>query len=156
MKTLKYLLFLCAISTYSMAGWAQTTYNYTGSTNCPYDDITGTGNCSSKFLGKTIKMRVASIDGTKVTFEISKCDDGSTFSQGSTLYIKESSGDASISQVVCGTIDVFQYPNGSIVGKTTVSFPLWMDHTSGSRQYCGVIVGTTDRYYTNVLTVTAS
>jgi hypothetical protein len=157
MKTIMRFLLLCTICTYSLIGWSQTTYTSNlaagtsmSSISCPSGTVAGSG-CSYNYLGNTIKMRVSSISGNKVTFEVAKCS--GTFSSGSTLYIKEANGNSSTGQVVCGS----QTPvSSSLSGLSSKSYTMTMSHSSGSMKYCGVIVGTTDRYYTNVITVTAS
>ena len=151
----KYLLLISLMWLSIVGCWAQS-YTYTAnpaagtsmsSISCPSGSIRGSG-CSYTFLGNTIKMRVSSISGNNVTFEIRKCD-GSSFSSGSTVYIRSSSHNGA-GEIVCGTSTLVSSSPG---GSTSLTRTLTMNHTSGYIYYSAVVVGITDQYYSNIVSV---
>ncbi|HPI54316.1 MAG TPA: hypothetical protein PLU10_06450, partial [Chitinophagaceae bacterium] len=156
-------LFLSGLCIFSFIGMVngQTTYTSNPSvttwSGCPTSAFTA--NCGSPAFiyngSSTIQMRVSSISGSQITFEVNKCA-GSSFSAGTTFYLKEQNTTSSaLADVVCG----INNPSAgiSVGGLNSTSHTYTASFTSGSKTFVGVTIGSTGtRYYTNPITITAS
>jgi RHS repeat-associated protein len=116
--------------------------------SCTLASITGT--CGYSYLGNTVKMRVSSISGRNVTFEVQKCD-GSNFASGTKIYLKESNS-TSQTEIVCGTEILITNNAG---GKSSFSKTVSVNH-SGRMNYVAVAIGSTDRYRSNIVAIDAN
>lgn len=114
------------------------------------------GTCGYTYTGGYVKLRIVSVSGTKLRLEAQLVNsNGSPVNAPSTMefHIKESSS-SSTSSVVCGD-DYGNIPfyagNSECTQTINVS-----DFKSGTRYYCSVLKIGNVRYYSNIVSVTAS
>lgn len=114
------------------------------------------GTCGHNYTGGYVKLRIVSVSGTKLRFETQLVNsNGSPVNAPSTMefHIKESAS-SSTSSVVCGN-DYGNLPfyagNSECIQTINVS-----DFKSGTRYYCSVLRIGNVRYYSNIVSVTAS
>ena len=105
---------------------------------CPVNPTTYNGN--------TLRMKVVSVNGATVVFQVGKCD-WSAFSSNGTLFVKEGG--------VCGAFIEPSY--GVQSGTSGIQFSLDFGHTSGTREIWAVFeAGDGGRYYAGPIDVTAT
>lgn len=146
---------------FSGAVFSQTTYSSSPAVNtwsgCPASGFTA--NCGSPAYiyngSNTIQLRVSSISGNQITFEVNKCA-GGNFSANTTFYLKEQNTTSNaLADVVCG----INNPSAgiSVGGIPSTTHTYTASFTSGTKTFVGVTIGPTGtRYYTNPITITAS
>ena len=155
MKNFKLSFLLCAMSVFSIAGLAQT--NYSGSpttfSSSPSGNVTGSP-CGLAF-SPGLQFRLSSTSGSNLYFE-AKLTTGAAIPTSVEFYIKESTSN-NISTLLCANaIHSSSWSSGTTTGSKVVA----ASYTSGTRYYVAQINltagGTTVRYYSNIVTVTAA
>jgi hypothetical protein len=152
---MKKWIFCLVLHICSLAGNAQSYTSYPRTAGTPMDQwscpnsTTLVGTCGYSYLGNTVKMRVSSINGKNVTFEIQKCD-GSNFVSSTKLYLKQSNS-SSQEEIVCGSETLITSNAG---GQKSFSKTIQVNH-SGRMNYIATATGTTDRYRSNIVAVDA-
>lgn len=114
------------------------------------------GTCGYTYTGGGMKLRLVSVSGTRLRFESQMVNaNGSAISLplSAELHIKESESSA-VASAVCGVdLGSRTFEKGSSTCAQTINVS---GFTSGTRYYCTVLIVGSTRYYSNIVSVTAS
>ncbi len=155
--SLSALFLILTIQVYGQITYSCTSPGVGSWTACNNPTITGCGtNCSYTYYGPTtageqvLRLKVVSITGNSITFQVGKCN-GSTFGAGTTFYLKSSTSSQEC-LIVCGTSS-----SGIDISSTTgTTYTYTASFTSGTTYFCGVVINSVGRFYSNKIAITAT